>query len=193
LKEIKIAFKEDMVLLSTHEILPFQGDLKSLSKDGYKKLKNEIIETGFAFPIHVWQHKKKFYSVDGHQRVRVVEQMKIEGYQFPHKLPCVVVEAKDMKEAKRRVLQGISQYGKVQEQGLYEFMHDADFSIDEVKDSFDIPDVDMPNFDANFFDGKDFKPGTEEEQGKLDELKEMLVQCPKCGDQFDGRQATIKN
>ena len=207
MKEIKIAFKEDMVLLSTHEILPFQGDLKSLSKDGYKKLKNEIIETGFAFPIHVWQHKKKFYSVDGHQRVRVVEQMKIEGYQFPHKLPCVVVEAKDMKEAKRRVLQGVSQYGKVQEDGLYEFMHDADFSIDEVKDQFDIPDVDLPHFESNFFDepskpveGEDDVPEVKETDIKLGDLFQLGEHRLLCGDAtnkedverlMDGQKADI--
>jgi len=170
LKEIKIAFKEDMVLLSTHEILPFQGDLKSLFKDGYKKLKNEIIETGFAFPIHVWKHKNKFYSTDGHQRCRTVEQMKIEGYIFPNKFPCVQIEAKDMKEAKRRVFQSISQFGKVQEEGVYEFCHDEKgeilFTPDEIKDSFDIPNYKPPNFDSNFSD---------------DENKDGFKICKECG------------
>jgi DNA modification methylase len=178
-----------MVQLSAHEILPFQGELKSLMKEGYKKLKKEIIETGFAFPIHVWKDKKKFYTIGGHQRLRTIEQMKIEGYSFPNKIPCVQIFAKDFKEAKRRVLQDVSQYGKVQEDGLYDFMHDADFSIDEVKDQFDIPDVDLPHFESNFFDepskpveGEDDVPEVKKTDIKLGDLFQLGDHRLLCGD-----------
>ena len=189
MKEIKFEFDESMVQLSTHEILPFQGELKSLMKEGYKKLKKEIIETGFAFPINVWKDKNKFYILGGHQRLRTIEQMKIEGYSFPNKIPCVQIFAKDFKEAKRRVLQDVSQYGKVQEDGLYEFMHDADFSIDEVKDQFDIPDVDLPHFESNFFDepskpveGEDDVPEVKETDIKLGDLFQLGEHRLLCGD-----------
>ena len=33
----------------------------------------------------------------------------------------------------------------------------------------------------------DFSPGTEEEQGKLDELAPKIVTCPHCGEEFDSR------
>ena len=32
-----------------------------------------------------------------------------------------------------------------------------------------------------------FEPGTEDEQGKLDELKPKIVTCPECSTQFDAR------
>jgi ParB-like chromosome segregation protein Spo0J len=35
----------------------------------------------------------------------------------------------------------------------------------------------------------DFEPGTEEDQGKLDELDPKWIACPNCGKEFDARQA----
>lgn len=34
----------------------------------------------------------------------------------------------------------------------------------------------------------DFAPGTEDDQGKLDELSPQIVTCPHCGEQFDARK-----
>jgi hypothetical protein len=34
----------------------------------------------------------------------------------------------------------------------------------------------------------DFAPGTEEDQGKLDELAPKIVTCPHCGEDWDLRQ-----
>jgi ParB-like chromosome segregation protein Spo0J len=34
-----------------------------------------------------------------------------------------------------------------------------------------------------------FEPGTEEDQGKLDELDPKCIACPHCGKEFDARQA----
>lgn len=58
---------------STKDYLPldtlveFQGDLKSLSEENYQKLKSEILQTGFAFPIYVWKSKDgvKWSSLNG--------------------------------------------------------------------------------------------------------------------------------
>tara|TARA_R110000822_G_scaffold116027_3_gene247892 strand:- start:3056 stop:3571 length:516 start_codon:yes stop_codon:yes gene_type:complete len=33
-----------------------------------------------------------------------------------------------------------------------------------------------------------FGPGTEEEQGRLDQLEPQMVLCPNCGEDFDGRK-----
>jgi len=38
------------------------------------------------------------------------------------------------------------------------------------------------------FDEPDFKPGDENDQGKLDELSPKIVQCPHCGQDFDLRE-----
>lgn len=38
------------------------------------------------------------------------------------------------------------------------------------------------------FDEPDFAPGTEDDQGRLDQLAPKMVQCPNCGEQFDARE-----
>jgi ParB family transcriptional regulator, chromosome partitioning protein len=38
------------------------------------------------------------------------------------------------------------------------------------------------------FDTPDFAPGTEDDQGKLDELAPKMVTCPHCGGEWDLRE-----
>lgn len=55
-------------------------------------------------------------------------------------------------------------------------------------------DLSLLGFDerelANFILEANFEPGTEEDQGKLDELAPKMVICPKCQHEFDSREAT---
>lgn len=132
----------------------FQGDLKSLSTENYEKLKKEIDSTGFAFAVNTWTDPEdgKIYIIGGHQRCRTLSQMRSEGWEVPP-VPIVHVEAKDFFEAKRRVIQDISQYGKVEREGLYAFMSQANIDIGDLSSSFDIPEVslDMDRFSTEFF------------------------------------------
>jgi ParB-like chromosome segregation protein Spo0J len=41
---------------------------------------------------------------------------------------------------------------------------------------------------AAMFDVPNFEPGTEDQQGKLDELAPKIVQCPHCGQEYDLRE-----
>ena len=56
-------------------------------------------------------------------------------------------------------------------------------------DGFDLA---LLGFDTGFltsmFYEPDFEPGTEGDQGKLDELSPKMLQCPNCGQDFDLRQ-----
>jgi hypothetical protein len=131
-----------------HEL---QDDLKELPEAGYEMLKDQILSTGFAFPILVWQDsKKKLWVVGGHQRKRTLQRLKSEGFFVP-KLPITFVEAANAKEAKRRVLQDVAQYGKINAQGLYDFMDGAKFKYEDVYSSFKLPDFDMGSFETEFF------------------------------------------
>ena len=102
-------------LINFKDVLPIQGDLKSLSDVNYEKLKNSIINQGFSFPLLVWENKDKLYSIDGHQRCRVLGKMAEDGYNIP-KIPCCFAEAKTMREAKLKVLSASSSFGKIEEQ-----------------------------------------------------------------------------
>ncbi len=149
MKTIRIRCESNKTLLIT-EIHDFQGDLKELSKENYESLKNEILTTGFSFAPHVWldENDQKFYLVDGHQRLRVLRRLSEESYQIPP-IPVVVVQADDLKQAKRRVLQGTSQYGIMKDDGLYEFMQKSEIDFSDIK-SFRLPDIDTDKFRIEF-------------------------------------------
>lgn len=172
--------------LPVGELVPFQGDLKSLAEEDYKKLRSEILTTGFAFPINVWKSDKN-YIVSGHQRVRTIKYMEKEGYEIPP-LPVVYIEAKTIKEAKRRVLQDVAQYGRVESQGIYEFMSEADLTFEDLNQSFRLPDINMEDFELEFFkDSSDSGSvgSTELSQSDFETLKQK---CPSCNFEFDSRK-----
>jgi ParB-like chromosome segregation protein Spo0J len=53
-------------------------------------------------------------------------------------------------------------------------------------------DLDLTGFKAEeiqTLQPPDFEPGTEEDQGKLDQLDPKWIACPHCGKEFDARQA----
>lgn len=138
---------------------PFQGDLKSLEKEQYEKLRATIKKMGFSFTVHVWRNKGKNYIIDGHQRIKAVKMMvENEGVACPP-IPVSLVKAKDFAEAKRKVLAGASQYGKVKDKGLFEFLQENDIPFDDVVANFDFPEIDFGDFGANFFPVQDQDPG----------------------------------
>lgn len=134
------------------QLEPFQGNLKELSKENYEKLKKEILELGFSEPMSVWSHNGKFLLLNGHQRHRVLMQMKTEGFDVP-KVPVNFVEAADVKEAKKKILALTSQYGEITKDGLYEFMNEADLAFPEIENSFRFPEIDFESFKDEFFQG----------------------------------------
>jgi ParB-like nuclease domain len=140
-------------LLDIDVLTEFQGELKSLSKENYEKLKKEILETGFAYPIYVWLNEGNYYVIGGHQRKRVLSQMRKEGYVIPN-IPTTLVHASTWQEAKRRVLQDVSQYGRVEKQGLYELITHAEIDVDDLLGRYAIPikELDVDTFKFEYFE-----------------------------------------
>ena len=170
------------------QLKPFQGELKSLSKDNYAKLKAEILELGFSEPVSVWVSDEGYQILNGHQRVRVLQSLRGEGFEVPE-IPISLVEAVSYKEAKKKVLALTSQYGKIEGQGLYEFMGEAGLDLSDLE-PLHFADLDIDEFKAEFFEGgPNFQPGTEDEQGKLDQTQ--ILECPECGAAFERSKAKI--
>jgi len=74
---------------------------------------------------------------------------------------------------------------------------DAGWDNDLLK--VELQDLDAQGFDltltgfelgelAALFDEPNFEPGTEDDQGKLDELAPKMVTCPHCGGEWDLRE-----
>jgi len=166
------------------DIVELQGNLKELSELNYKKLKASILQHGFAFPLNIATIGGKPYGViDGHQRHRVLNHMLKEGFDLPGgTVPVTFTKAADEREAKELILQAVSQYGKVTDDGLSEFMTDAELELDVLAE-FEIPDFDVMDFiDSR---GPGDPPPPKEKQGKSQTHLEAT--CPNCGNVFEVR------
>lgn len=172
-QEIRIEC-DTKLYLPLENLNEFQGELKSLSNENYDKLKKQITEQGFSAPIFVWKDAAKYYLLDGHQRKRVCEQLKKEGWKIPD-LPCVEIFAKTKLQAKKKLLSYVSTFGKVDKQGLYQYIMDAELGVEDLED-FDIPEVDLSQFKEEYFDGLGSNDESLQEQSE-----DNTKQCPNCG------------
>lgn len=140
-------------MMPLSEIKELQGNLKELSVENYRKLRKVILEGGFSFPIVIAVVDGKPLGIlDGHQRVRTVKQMiNVEGYALPGgSLPVTFTECRDMLEAGEKILQAISQFGKVVEEGLYQFAADFGISLPDLSNALAIPDFNFDRFIAGY-------------------------------------------
>lgn len=156
---MKVLNPNKLPTASITEFNTTQGELKFLSKENYKKLKNTIEKHGFDIPVMVWiDGNDKKFLLDGHQRKRLLEK---EGWLEP--IPYLEVKAPDMQIAAERLLEITSQYGTITQEGL-----------DEFYAKFNLPDFEMAeltNFDGIFnFKVEDEK--TEELQPDMKELED---------------------
>lgn len=139
--------------LKIEDLNDFQGNLKDLSTENYEKLKNQMLDLGFSEPISVWRNKDKWWILNGHQRLRTLKKMKADGIVIPE-IPASEIQAKDIKEAKKKVLALTSQYGQMTNEGLYEFLSEANIQFEEL-DDFRFPEIDLKDWAKEFLDGGD--------------------------------------
>ena len=139
--------------LPIDRILEFQGELKELSKENEKKLRNSILKFGFIAPLFVWDDKGEWKLLDGHQRLKTLLKMREEGYDIPL-LPVDYIEADSEEDAKRKLLHISSQYGEFTTDGFENFTFGLDGfeDIRLVNDEFDIgmffvEDINAPELD----------------------------------------------
>ena len=173
--------------VSISKLKPLQGKLKKLSDANYHKLKREILETGFSEPISVWNDQGTYRILNGHQRLATLRKLKKEGNTIP-KIPISLVEAKDMDEAKRKVLALTSQYGEMTNDGLKEFIADTALDTDQLFENFRFPEIDTEAFLAEHFDttnqsiDKHIEGNKELSEEDFDKFEKT---CPKCGFSWD--------
>ena len=161
----------------------FQGNLKSLGKTEYAKLKQSIAEKGFIVPVFAWRNgSDKWKLLDGHQRIRVIRN---EGWEIDGGIPIVEIAATDEKDAKEKLLAIVSRYGRVEGQGLYEFLDGTGIDLEQWAVP-DLPDLDLDAWLDEFKrENIDFNASTEADQGQLDMLSPKIIECPNCGHTFN--------
>lgn len=138
--------------LALNDLTPLQGELKTLERANYEKYRKSFIDHGISFVTHIWKHKGKNNIIDGHQGRFTLRKMRDEeGWKIPP-IPVAYVEAKNIEEAKLKVLVAASEFGTMTEQSLFDFMKKADIPYDEIVASMALTAIDNSKFMAMFKD-----------------------------------------
>lgn len=158
------------------ELSGLQGNLKELSQKNLEKLCRAIMRVGFVAPVFIWEAGGEKYIIDGHQRVKALQQLSAE-YEIPP-VPIVTIKARDKAEAKKILLSVSSQYGEWDSDAAYEWINEID---DTVKDIVCFMDVEI-DLSGEIFNEEQFL--TDEKKGEA-QSKVRSVNCPKCQKEFE--------
>lgn len=158
------------------DLIPYARNSRTHSDAQVSKLAASIKEFGFLNPIIVDGQNG---IIAGHGRVMAAQKLGLET------LPCI--EAAHLTEAQRRA------YVIADNRMALDAGWDDDLLKIELQDldgeGFDLT---LTGFDIGeltvLFDEPNFEPGTEEDQGKLDELAPKMVTCPHCQIEWDLRE-----
>lgn len=117
-----------------------QGNLKQITDDAKARLKESLRQNNFIQPFNVWAHGKDVWILDGHHRLKVMQELEEEGATIPDKLPANFVRCKNIKHAKTLVLVYSSLYAKATEQSLREYLSEHELDT-EILNLIDLPNV----------------------------------------------------
>ena len=115
--------------LSLKEIEMFAIDVKNRESHDIERLKKSIIANGFLFPLFIWKGHNMI--LDGKSRYLALNQLASEG-QVIDEVPVVFVSAENETEAKEKVLQVNSRYGKITEGSLNFFAKDCEINLSDL-------------------------------------------------------------
>ncbi|MCU6603780.1 ParB N-terminal domain-containing protein [Peribacillus frigoritolerans] len=168
---------QETVKMKLDELLPANYNPRLDLQPGdeeYERIKRSIQEFGYVEKI-IW-NKRTGHIVGGHQRTKVLKDL---GYDE------VLVTVIDEPETREKMLNiALNKIG-----GDWDNSKLKDL-LQELDDGSN--DLDLTGFDESEledlmtqFHVPEFEPGTEEEQGRLDEFdeKETII-CPHCGHEF---------
>jgi len=164
--------------LPLSELSNFQKEMKTLSEENEEKLKTQIIKKGICTPFFVWKDKDINYIIDGHQREKVLSKMVKDGFLIPDNLPVVYIEADNKKDAGEKLLAINSTFGKIDSEGLLDFLNMIDYTVNDLKD-YDLP------FDLEGLEDKPLEAYYDDiKSDRHDFVKKSTGNCPVIFDQI---------
>ena len=157
------------------DLIPYARNSRTHSDEQVAQIAASIREFGFTNPVLVDKDKG---IIAGHGRVLAARKLGLDD--------VPVIELAHLTEAQRRA------YVIADNKLALNAGWDLDLlkvELQELDGKFDLA---LTGFNAGelaaMFDVPNFAPGTEDQQGKLDELAPKIVQCPHCGQEYDVRE-----
>lgn len=162
-------------VVSIDDLIPYALNSRTHSDAQVTQIAASIKEFGFLNPIIVDGDNG---IIAGHGRVMAAKKLGMT------ELP--VVEADHLTDAQRKA------YVIADNRLALNAGWDTEILSTEIQDLHDLSfDLELLGFDTKELDellhGINFDPGTEDDQGKLDQLEPKIVTCPHCGEDFDSR------
>lgn len=160
---------------SVSSLIPYARNSRTHSDEQVSKIAASIKEFGFLNPVIVDGENG---IIAGHGRVMAAQKLGMET--------VPVIEASHLTDAQRRAYiiadnRLALDAGWDEEMLRVEFAELEGLGFDLELTGFSLDEM------ANIFDEPDFQPGTEEDQGQLDQLGPKMVSCPHCCAEFDLR------
>ena len=158
------------------DLIPYARNSRTHSEAQVSKIAASIREFGFLNPVIV---DGSSGIIAGHGRIMAAQKLGIET--------VPVIEASHLTDAQRRAYviadNRLAEVGSGWDDELLrvEFAELEELGFDLELTGFSVDEM------ANIFDQPDFQPGSEEDQGQLDQLAPKMVSCPHCCAEFDLR------
>ena len=162
--------------LKTADLIPYARNSRTHSETQIAQIAGSIKEFGFTNPILIDGENG---IIAGHGRIMAAQKLGLA------EVPCIRLGY--LTEAQKRA------YVIADNKLALNSVWDEAMLINELKglreEDFDLS---LTGFDEReieiYLTDADFAPGSEDDQGKLDELKPKLITCPHCKTEFDARQ-----
>jgi len=157
-------------------LTPYARNSRTHSDEQISQLAASIKEWGWTTPVLVDEDGS---IIAGHGRTLAAQRLKMT------EVPVMV--AKGWSDAKKRAYV-IADNKLAMNAGWDDEMLALEFSELQGMDF----GLDLTGFKAEEIQAlqpPDFQPGTEDDQGKLDQLDPKYIACPHCGKEFDSREA----
>jgi len=161
---------------SIDKLTPYARNSRTHSDEQISQLAASIKEWGWTTPVLVDEDGS---IIAGHGRTLAAQRLKMT------EVPVMV--AKGWSDAKKRAYV-IADNKLAMNAGWDNEMLALEFSELQGMD-FDLDLTGFKTEEIQALQPPDFEPGTEDDQGKLDQLDPKYIACPHCGKEFDSREA----
>jgi len=157
------------------ELIPYARNARTHSDEQISQVAASVKEFGFNDPVAV---DGESGIIEGHARVLAAKKLGME--QVP------VIELSHLSDVQKRAY--ILAHNKLTENAGW----DNELLAVEMSELKAVGVEDLTGFGTDEIEklsqDPNFEPGTEEEQGKLDQLEPKWTSCPHCGKEFDLRE-----
>lgn len=117
-------------------------DFKAHSPIDKHKLKQSLLNNGFAAAFNVWQDSEGvIWCLDGYHRVADLKELETEGVVISEQLPANFIECKDRQEAALLVLVYSSHYAQITQEGFTSFLSEYGLEGSPLLGMLSLPEI----------------------------------------------------